>query len=288
MSAQGSPTDAAIGRCEVILRAPSLAPVDLINNLRRLIQYRDLIYTLSVHRVRVRYKQTALGASWAIVQPLAIMLVFTLVFSIIARLPSDGAPYAVFAYTALLPWTFFSTAVASGANGLVSHSQLITKIYFPREILPLTYVVAAAFDFLIASTVLAGLLIYYRIPLTANALYALPIMGGLVVLTIGVSLLLSAIHVRFRDVGVALPLLLQFWMYATPVIYPLGSVPRGMQPFYLLNPMVGIIEGFRRVLLYGSPPEATSLAISLMMSILLLVVAYLFFKRTEATMADII
>ena len=288
MNIRDTLTTHQIGRAEVVLRPPSFSWIGLILNLQRLFQYRDLVYTLSVHRVKVRYKQTILGTAWAILQPLAIMLVFTLVFSIIARIPTDGAPYPVFAYAALLPWTFFSTAVSSSATGLVGHAQLITKVYFPREILPLTYVIAAGFDFLVASIVLAGLLIYYGISITIQALYIVPISAILIVLTTAISLLLSAIHIRFRDVGVALPFLLQFLMYATPVIYPLNAVPRSLLPLYSLNPMVGIIEGFRRALVYGAVPDFELLAISSGTSMFLLLFAYLYFKRVEATMADII
>jgi lipopolysaccharide transport system permease protein len=247
-----------------------------------------MLYTLSVHRIKVRYKQTTLGVLWAILQPLSIMLVFTLIFSLIAKMPSDGAPYAVFAYTALLPWTFFSTALSSAANGLVSHSQLITKVYFPREILPLTYVIAALFDFLISSSILLALILYYRVQLTMNALYAIPIMFVLGVFAVAMSLFLSALQVRFRDVGLAMPLMLQLWMYATPVVYPLSAVPSRFRDLYSLNPMVGIIESFRRVVIYKSPPDFQVLFTSALISIILVIIAYAYFKRMEATMADLI
>ena len=275
-------------RRETIIRPPSLKRLDLASNLARLVEYRDLLYTLSVHRIKVRYKQTALGISWAILQPLSIMLLFTLVFSFIVKMPSDGAPYAAFAYTALLPWTYFSTSLSNGANGLVGNSSLITKVYFPREILPLTYVIAALFDFVIASSVLAALMVYYRVSLTANALYAVPIILVLTVFASAISLLLSAMQVRFRDIGVATPLLLQVWLFATPVAYPLSAVPEQVRPFYLLNPMVGIIENFRRVILYGEAPNLKSLGIAGLTSVVLLAAAYVYFKRVEATMADII
>jgi len=272
----------------MIIHAPSVARLRLVGNFMNLLRYRDMLYTLSVHRIKVRYKQTVLGTVWAILQPLSIMLVFTLVFSLIVRMPSEGAPYAVFAYTALLPWTFFSTALSSAANGLVSHSQLITKVYFPREILPLTYVIAALFDFLIASTILFALIMYYRVGLTLNALYAVPIMCVLVVFATAVSFFLSALQVRFRDVGLAMPLVLQLWMYATPVVYPLAAVPPHLREIYALNPMVGIIESFRRVMIHKSPPDFQVLLTSALISVLLLIVTYAYFKRMEATMADVI
>jgi lipopolysaccharide transport system permease protein len=273
---------------ETIIRPPSFLRFDLLGNLARLVEYRDLLYTLSVHRVKVRYKQTALGISWAILQPLSIMLLFTLIFSLIVKMPSEGAPYAAFAYTALLPWTYFSTSLSNGANGLVSNSQLITKVYFPREILPLTYVVAALFDFVIASSVMVALMIHYKVSLTVNALFAIPIVFVLTLFVSGVSLLLSAMQVRFRDIGVAMPLLLQVWMFATPVAYPLSAVPDRFRTLYLLNPMVGIIENFRRVILHGSAPDFSSLGLGGLISVVLLAVSYIYFKRVEATMADII
>src|ERR1051325_5057370 len=203
-------------RSRTVIRPPSSMRFDLAGNLARLIEYRDLLYTLSLHRVKVRYKQTALGILWAILQPLAIMLLFTLLFSLIVKMPSEGMPYAVFAYAGLLPWTFFSTALANGANGLVSNSQLLTKVYFPREILPLTYVLAALFDFIIASSVMAALMIYYKVPLTLTALYAIPIILVLTLFVSAMTLLLSALQVHLRDIGIAMPLLLQAWMFATP------------------------------------------------------------------------
>jgi lipopolysaccharide transport system permease protein len=217
-----------------------------------------------------------------------MMLIFTVIFSMVAKMPSDGAPYAVFAYAALLPWTFFSTALANATNGLVSHTQLVTKVYFPREILPITYVIAALFDFLIASTVLAGLMVYFHVTPTMKVLYTIPIILVLTSFVTAMALLFSATQVRFRDMGVAIPLLLQLWMFATPIIYPLSAVPARLRPFYLLNPMVGVVENFRQVLLYGVAPDAYSLGLSALLSIFLLLASYVYFKRMEATMADII
>jgi lipopolysaccharide transport system permease protein len=271
-----------------VIRPPSWTRFGLVDDLKKLFQYRDLIYTLSVHRIKVRYKQSALGISWAILQPFTMMLIFTVIFSMVAKMPSDGAPYAVFAYVALLPWTFFSTALANATNGLVSHTQLVTKVYFPREILPITYVIAALFDFLIASTVLAGLMIYFKVTPTMTALYALPIIVILTLFVTAMALLFSATQVRFRDMGVAIPLLLQLWMFATPIIYPLSAVPARLRPFYMLNPMVGVVENFRQVILYKAVPDTHSMGLSALLSIFLLLASYLYFKRMEATMADII
>lgn len=214
------------------------------------------------------------------------MLIFTFVFSLIARMPSEGAPYAIFAYTALLPWNYFSSGVANATVSLANHAQFVTKVYFPREILPISYVAAALFDFLVASTLLAGLMIYYRVPLTINALFAVPIVVVLTCFALAMSFFFSATQIRFRDIGVAVPLLLQVWLFATPVIYPLSAVPQRLRPFYMLNPMVGIIENFRQVILKGAAPEVSSLLISAAIAVIVLVFSYLYFKWVEATMAD--
>ena len=271
-----------------IIRPPSFSPLNLLRELRGLWQYRDLFYTLTVHRIKVRYKQSLLGLAWAILQPLSLMLIYTVIFSVIARVPSEGAPYAVFAYAALLPWTFFSSALTNATQGLVNHSQLVTKVYFPREIVPLTYVSAALFDFCIASLFLVALFFYYGVSLTAYALWAIPILVLLTLLATALSLIFSVIQVRFRDVGVAMPLLLQLWMFASPVVYPLSAVPQRWRALYVLNPMVGVIENFRRAVLQGVEPDFQSLGVSAVVAAVVLPLAYLYFKRVEATMADII
>lgn len=271
-----------------ILRSPSLWQARLAGSLSELVRYRDLLYTLSLHRIKVRYKQSVLGIFWAVLQPLSLMLIYTVVFSVIVKMPSEGAPYALFAYVAILPWSYCSTSIGGATNSLVSHTQLITKVYFPREILPLSYIIAALCDFLIASVLLFVMLIYYKVQLTYYALYAVPIIFLLTLLLLAIALLFSATQVRFRDVGVAIPLLLQLWMFATPVVYPLSAVPAHIRPLYVLNPMVGLIENFRRVILQASAPDFYTLSISAVEVLILLVPSYIYFKRVEATMADII
>jgi lipopolysaccharide transport system permease protein len=293
MSLNTSGAAAAVARPAAPRRATTIRPPafswgGLANDLRKLAHYRDLLYTLSVHRIKVRYKQSVLGAAWAVLQPLSLMLVYTLVFSYIAQVRTGGVPYALFAYAALLPWTFFSTALTSATNGLVSHQNLVTKVYFPREILPLTYVFAALFDFAVASSVFFALFAYYRVPLGAGALYAVPVVAVLVVFTTAAALVFSATQVRVRDIGVAMPLLLQLWMFATPVVYPLEAVPAGLRGLYLLNPLVGVVEGFRNATLHGTAPDGRLLATSAVASLLLLAAAYAYFKRVEATIADVI
>jgi lipopolysaccharide transport system permease protein len=271
-----------------VLRAPSFSPFGLLGNVRTLAQYRDLLLTLTLHRIKVRYKQSVLGIAWAIVQPVSLMLIYTLIFSFIAKVQTDGIPYAIFAYAALLPWTYFSTSLANATNSLVGNSELVTKVYFPREILPLSYVIAGLCDLLIAATVMAGLMFYYGVSFTVNALYVVPIVIVLTLFIMAMVLILSATQVRFRDIGVAVPLLLQLWMFATPVVYPLSAVPQRFQFFYVLNPMVGTIENFRRTLLQGLSPDFYTLGISAAMSVVLLVCAYVYFKHVEATVADLV
>ena len=272
----------------MVIRPADAAWANIGSHLRRLSNYGDLLRTLSVHRVSVRYRQTVLGVGWAVLQPLLMMAIFAIVFSRLARMPSEGAPYALFAYAALLPWTFLATAVTNATGSLVSHSDLITKVYFPREILPVTYVIAALFDFAIGLVALGALMAWYQVPVTPAVLYLLPIMVLLAAWALAVSLVLSAAQVRWRDVGVAMPVFVQVWMFVSPVIYPLGVVPDAWRPLYLLNPMAGFINSFRDVLLRGAPPAAGPLAVSLIVTLCALPAAYLFFKRAEATMADIV
>ena len=221
-------------------------------------------------------------------QPLLMMMIFAIVFSRLAGIPSEGAPYPLFAFVALLPWTFFSTSLTSGTGSLVSHTQLITKVYFPREILPLTYVVAALFDFAIGLGVLGLLMAWFDAPVTPAVLLLAPLTALLACWALALSLILSALQVRWRDVGVAMPVLVQIWMFVSPVIYPLGVVPESWRPLYLLNPMAGIINSFRDVLLRGQVPDPTPLLYAVLVTACVLPAAYLVFKRTEATMADVI
>ena len=272
----------------VVIRPAGYSWVNIISHLRRLPDYSDLLYTLSVHRINVRYRQTALGVIWAILQPLLMMVIFTGVFSILAKMPSEGVPYPLFAYTALLPWTFFSTALTNATGSLVSHVQLITKVYFPREILPLTYVIAALFDFAIGVVVLGGLMGWYQVAITRQVWNLIPVVTLLAAWLLAVALVLSAAQARWRDIGVALPLLLQLWMFASPVIYPLSVVPEAWRSWYLLNPMVGIIASFRDVLLQGVQPDPVPLRYATIVTALALPAAYLIFKRAEASMADLI
>jgi len=271
-----------------IIRPPSFSFGMLRQHLTRLVQFRDLLYVLTVHRINIRYKQSILGYCWAILHPALLVLIYTVMFSRFVRVPTDGMPYALFAFSALLPWTFFSNGMSGATIGLVSHSHLLLKVYFPREILPLSYVFAALADFLTASGVFAMLMLYYGVSVTINVLWAIPAILTLTVFLTGLTLLTSAFQVRFRDVGVALPLVLQVWMFATPVVYSLASVPAKLRFWYDFNPMVGIVETFRGAVLHGASANWTLLGGSFAISLTLAIGAYIWFKHVEATFADII
>jgi lipopolysaccharide transport system permease protein len=275
-------------RPATVIRPPALTAGRVWRSIMALPRYRDLLVALTAHRIRVRYKQSVLGPFWAILQPLAMMIVFAAVFSIVSRMPSDGKPYALFVYCGLLPWTAFAGALGSAATSLVTHAPLVTRVYFPREILPVTYVAAALFDLAVASSVLLLLLAYYGVVLTPSALWTLPIVLLLAAFATAVSLVLCAVNVRFRDIGMAMPLLLQFWMFASPVIYPLTAVPVRWRPWYLLNPMAGIVDSFRRAILEGMPPDPVAIGAAVGVTAVLLPLAYVWFTYVEATMADLI
>jgi lipopolysaccharide transport system permease protein len=271
----------------VTVRRPGRGP-GLVAGLKTLLHHKDLFWVLTHHRIRVRYKQSVLGIAWAVLQPLALMLIFTLAFGRIAKVPSEKVPYPLFAYSGLLIWSFLSTGLSNSAHSVVAHASLITKVYFPREILPLTYLAAALFDLAVGGTVLGGLLAYYGHPLTWAALWALPVIVVLAAFVTAGAFLLSALQVRFRDVGIAVPLLLYLWLFSTPVGYPLSSVPAAYRPWFLLNPMTGIVESFRRAIVHGMRPELDMLALPVLAAAVLLPISYVVFKRIESTMADVI
>jgi lipopolysaccharide transport system permease protein len=271
-----------------IFKPPSFSLATIVSGVVTLSSYPDLLYTLTMFRLVIRYKQSLLGWIWAVAQPLSLMIIYTLVFSRLARVPSEGVAYPVFVLTALLPWIFFSSAISNSVNGLVSSRTLLTRVYFPREIIVLSYIAAAFVDFCVAFVLLVCLMAYYGVWLSANALYAVPVLVGLWAIATGVALFLSSIQIQFRDVAFGLPLLLQVWMLATPVVYPLGSVPIRLHYIVLLNPIAGLIETFRRAVLHGRPSDPKLLLISLIVSFVCLITGYGYFKSTEATMADFI
>jgi lipopolysaccharide transport system permease protein len=257
-------------------------------NLREVWSYRELLYFLIWRDVKVQYKQTAIGAAWAILQPLLTMIVFTLVFRKLARMPSDGLPYPIFAYTALLPWNLFARALNRSTTSLVGQSNLVSKVYFPRLIVPLAATVSGIVDFTIAFTLLIAMMMWYDFVPTWGLL-ALPLFTGLALTAaFALGLWLSALHVRYRDVGHTIPFLIQTWMFASPVAYPVSVIPEKWQLLYSLNPMVGVIEAFRWALLGTHGPNFVAIAISTAMVFVLLCTGLLYFKRTERTFADVV
>jgi len=257
-------------------------------NLRDLWLYRELIFFMTWRDLKVRYKQTLLGASWAILQPFLTMVVFSIFFGNLAKVPSDGVPYPIFSYTALIPWTLFSKALQDASRSLVSNSHMITKVYFPRMVLPLSSVLAGVVDFLIAFVVLLGMMVFYKIPPTVNV-WILPLFLLLALVTaVGVGLWLSALNVLFRDINYVLPFLTQFWMYLTPIAYPTSMIPSEWQMIYALNPMTGVVDGFRWALLgTGQPPGITTL-ISSIVAVVLLISGLFYFRRMERLFADMV
>jgi len=250
--------------------------------------YRELLYFLTWRDLKVRYKQTALGVAWAIIQPLFTMLIFTLFFGKLAGVPSDGVAYPVFVYAGLLLWTFFANAVTNSGNSLVGNSNLLTKVYFPRMIIPGAAVVAGLVDFFIAFVILIGLMIHYRVAVSWN-LVLLPIPIILTAtLALGVGMWMSALNVKYRDIRYALPFMIQLWMFVSPVIYPSSFVPEKWRWMLALNPLGGIIESFRWSLFGHEQLEWTTLALSTIITFAFLLYAAFTFRQMEKTFADII
>ena len=256
--------------------------------LKEVWQYRELLYFLTWRDIKVRYKQTALGAAWAIIQPFFMMLVFSLFFGRLAGVPSDNIPYPVFTFCALLPWQLFAQALQESSNSLVANERLITKVYFPRLVVPIAAVLGGLVDFAIAFVVLLLMMAYYGIVPGLAILY-LPFFILLAVMTaLGVGLWLSALNVQYRDVRYTLNFLTQFWMFITPVAYPSSIVPEKWRALYGLNPMAGVVEGFRWALLGKTEAPGPLLAVSVVAVILILVGGLYYFRRMEETFADIV
>lgn len=262
---------------------PGWASVDFTE----LWQYRELLVFQALRDIKVRYKQTALGATWAILQPVLTMAVFTIFFGRLAGVPSDGVPYPIFAFSALLPWQLFAFALTQSSNSLVDNAPVLTKVYFPRLILPLASVLAGLVDFTIACGVLAGMMFYYGIVPGWEAMM-LPLFVLLALAAaLAVGLWLSALNARYRDVRYTIPFLAQFWLFITPVAYSSTLVPKEWQVVYALNPMVGVIDGFRWALL-GTTPPGPMLLVSAMATALVLIGGLLYFRRMERSLADIV
>jgi lipopolysaccharide transport system permease protein len=257
-------------------------------DLADLWQYRELIYFLTWRDIKVRYKQTVLGGAWAILQPFLTMVVFSVFFGRLAGIPSDGLPYPIFAYCALLPWQLFAHALTESSNSLVANERLITKVYFPRLVVPISAVLAGLLDFLVAFVVLIGMMMYYHIRPTA-AVWTVPLFLLLAVgAALGVGLWLSALNVQYRDVRYTIPFLTQFWLFLTPVAYPSTLVPVSWRALYGLNPMAGVVEGFRWALLGKTEGPGALLAVSVTIVVLVLVGGLYYFQRMEQTFADVV
>lgn len=257
-------------------------------NLKELYEYHELIYFLVWRDLKVRYKQTALGVAWVILQPLMTMVVFTIFFGNLAKVPSNGLPYPIFTFTALIPWQLFANALTNSSNSLVNNTDLITKVYFPRLIVPLSSIMAGIVDFFIAFLILIAMLIYYGITPTTT-IFAVPFFILLTIATsTAVSLWLSALNVEYRDVRYTIPFLTQFWLFLTPIAYPSSLVPEKWRMIYGLNPMAGVVEGFRWALLGTSSVSWTIISASTVIVILLLISGLMYFKRMERTFADVV
>jgi len=275
-----------IAQPEVLIIKPSRGWVNL--KLKEVWEYRELLYFLVWRDIKVRYKQTVLGASWAIIQPFFAMVVFSIFFGKLAKVPSDGLPYPIFAYTALLPWQLFAHALTESGNSLVASQQLIKKVYFPRLAIPIAAVLAGLVDFAIAFVVLLGMMFYYGIYPTA-AIVTLPLFILFAIATaLAAGLWLSALNVEYRDVRYTIPFLTQFWLFATPVVYPSSLVPEPWRALYGLNPMAGVVEGFRWALLGKSGGTGPLMLVSVLAVVVLLIGGLIYFRRMEKTFADLV
>lgn len=260
----------------------------MLSHLKELFRFRDLWLTLALRDIKVRYRQTLIGVAWAVVQPLAFMLIFTLIFSRFGRVSSDGMPYPVFSYAGLVPWTFFATGLSLAVTSVSGNMNLVKKIYFPREVFPLATVTGCLVDFVIAGFVVAGLMIWYRIPVTPQILWLPWLIAVEILLLLALALMVSAWNVFYRDIKYIIPLGVQLGMFVTPVIYSTSMVPEDIRPWYMLNPMAAVIDGIRRVLLYGQPPQFQPLLTATGVAVVLLVLAYVYFKRVEVKFSDLI
>ena len=256
--------------------------------LREIWGYRELFYFMVWRNIKVRYKQALLGTSWAIIQPFFMMVVFTIFFGKLAKIPSDGVPYPIFSYAALLPWTYFSQSLSQTGNSLVASQNLITKVYFPRMIIPASYALSGLVDFGLASVILFGMMLFYQIPLHWGLLL-LPLLAlPLLLLVFGVGMIFSSLNVKYRDIKHALPFIIQIWLFITPVIYPTSIIPEKYRIFVAFNPTVGLIEAFRSIILPTREVDWRLFGMSVVITLFVLVMGLIFFRKTEKEFADII
>jgi lipopolysaccharide transport system permease protein len=258
-----------------------------VADLREIWRYRELLWVLTERDIKVRYKQTALGLGWAIIQPVLLMVVFSVVFGQLAKMPTDGRPYPIFVYAGLLPWTLFANGVSTAAGSLIGSSNLISKVYFPRLAIPMSSVGSCVVDFLIATVVLLAMMLIYGVGWSLNILVAPLLMGGVTLIALGVGVWLSALTVSYRDFRYVVPFLMQFWMFVTPVVYPASLAPVNWRWLLFLNPMAGLVEGFRSAFL-GLPFDWPAIALSLGVAIGIFALALAYFERVERRFADII
>lgn len=268
----------------VLLITPSEGWIAL--KLHEVWEYRELVGFLIWRDIKVRYKQTVLGATWAIIQPLMTMVVFSLFFGKLAKMPSDGIPYPIFSFAGLVPWTFFANGLGQASNSLISSANLIRKVYFPRLVVPLATVMSGIVDFALAFVVLLGMMVWYGIMPTGNVIWLPAFLLLALVTALGVGLWLAALTVQFRDVRYALPFLTQFWMFATPIVYPSHLLAEPWRTVYGLNPMVGVVEGFRWALLGTAESPGPLIGVSALAAVLILVSGAFYFRRLEKTFAD--
>ena len=276
MSVEGSVTVIEPSKGWVSLRLPALW------------RARELLFFLIWRDVKVRYKQTLLGATWAILQPLLTMVVFSIFFGKLARMPSDGVPYPLFAYVALVPWTFFANGLTLSSNSLVANQTLLRKVYFPRLVIPVSAVAAGLIDFGIAFVVLLGLATRYGVPPTANLIWLPALVLLALVTALGVGLWFAALNVLYRDIQYIVPFLVQVWLYATPIVYPTSLVPERWRTLYAINPMVGVVEGFRWALLGTSTAPGPMILVSAMAALATLLGGLFFFRRMEKSFSDVV
>ncbi len=280
------PRREAAGRSPTTLIVPPAGWPSL--NLGELWEYRELLFFLVWRDIKVRYKQTGLGVAWAVLQPLLTMVVFSLFFGRLAGVPSDGLPYPVFSLAALVPWTFFSYGLTQSANSLVADQQLVTKVYFPRMVIPMATVLSGAVDFVLAFALLFGMMLYYGIVPSLDALWVLPLLLLALVTALGVGLWLAALNVQYRDVRYTLPFLSQLWLFATPIAYPSSLLSEPWRTLYGINPMAGVVEGFRWALLGTDTAPGPIIAVSALAALVILLGGMFYFRRMETSFADVI
>jgi lipopolysaccharide transport system permease protein len=273
-------------RSTLVIEPPGRWPTVDVGELRT---YRELFFFLVWRDIKVRYAQTVLGMGWAILQPLMTMVVFTVIFGNFANIPSDGVPYAVFSFSAIVPWSYFSGSLSAASGSLVANQNLVTKVYFPRLIIPMSRVIAGLTNFVISFAILIVMLLAFGLSPSPVALVVVPMLILVMMMTAaGVGSLLAGLQVQYRDVGTVTGFLTQVWMYASPIVYPMSLVPEEYRLIYMLNPMVGVVEGFRSVLLGTQPFNGTATGIALLVSSILFIAGIVYFRKVEDKFADVV